>query len=115
MSTSDGQQEHRAPPEALQQYPANQRADRTTSREAGNPHGDGDRTLPRIQEHVADQRQGGRGQGRPRERYSSRTTTASSAGRLHFPEAPKAIGPGRVRLNDGSPVLNAPAVRNPQP
>src|SRR6266568_2147787 len=58
------QQEHRAPPEPLQQHPTRQRPDRPADREAGNPHRDGDRALPRIKEHIADQRQGRRRHGR---------------------------------------------------
>ena len=59
-----GHEEHRPPPEPLQQHPTHQGADRATDREAGDPHRDGDRSLPWVQEHVADQRQRRGSQGR---------------------------------------------------
>src|SRR5918994_2067891 len=60
-----GDQEHRAPPEALQQQPAEQRPDGGAGREAGHPDADGHPALARVEEHVADQRQGRGGQGGP--------------------------------------------------
>ena len=59
----DGHQEHGAPPEVGEQCAADQRADRGTGREAGSPHPDGQGALLRVEEHVADQGQGGGRQG----------------------------------------------------
>jgi hypothetical protein len=59
------QQKHRAPPEAPQQHPTRQRADRAAGREAGDPDADGGGALPGVGEHAEDQRQRGRRQGRP--------------------------------------------------
>ncbi len=54
------QQKHRAPPEILEHHAAEERTDYATDRVAGNPHADGERPLMLIEEHIADQRQGGR-------------------------------------------------------
>jgi hypothetical protein len=59
------QQEDRAPPEPLQQRPTQHRADRAADREGADPHGDGQRPLPGVLEHVKQQRQRRWRQGRP--------------------------------------------------
>ena len=63
----DAHQENRAPPEVLQQEPTEGRADHGASRVAGDPDRDGDPALLRVEEHVANQGEGGRRQGRPGE------------------------------------------------
>jgi hypothetical protein len=62
-----GQQEHRAPPEALEEQPTGDGADRGAGREAHDPHRDRERPLPVVEEHVPDQRERGRRQGRGRD------------------------------------------------
>jgi hypothetical protein len=65
----DGQvdQEHRAPPEVLQQHPRDERADHGAGGEGGDPQPDRDRALCRVGEQAAQQRQRGRHQGRTRD------------------------------------------------
>ena len=78
----DGEQEHRAPPEILEQRAAEQRADRGAGRVARDPHADSHRPLVRIMKHVADERECGRGERRARDAESrSRRDQHSRAGR----------------------------------
>ena len=58
-------QEHRPPPEVLEQDAAERRADRRPRRVAGDPHPDRDRALVGVVEHVADQGESGRCQRGP--------------------------------------------------
>ena len=62
-----GHQEDRAPPEVLEEHAPEHRADRASRREAHDPHSDRDRALPRVEEHVEDQRERRRCQRRARD------------------------------------------------
>ena len=101
-------QEHRSPPEVLQQDPAQRRTQRAPRGVAGDPNPDRDATLPRVVEHVADQRERRgrqRGPGQPQQR--ARRDQHGRAGRECGEEG---RGPER-----GGADQQQPAPANPVP